>query len=138
MADDLTWLLRRLIETVPGTRSAVLLSVDGIAKYGYGLDKAGIDTLAALSSGICSLTQQVGKIFGKSDNDGVRQVITELDETILFVTAASVGSVLAVLADRDVDARVLGFELEKLCKQVPAILATPSRRPVPATGHGTL
>jgi predicted regulator of Ras-like GTPase activity (Roadblock/LC7/MglB family) len=137
MADDLTWLLRRLIEAVPGAQSAVLLSVDGIAKYSHGLDQEGADTLAALSCGMLSLAQQVGKNFGRGEDDGVRQVATELDHTILFVTSASLGSLLAVVASRDVDARVLSFEMTKLCHQVPAFLATPTRHTSPA-GNGSL
>jgi predicted regulator of Ras-like GTPase activity (Roadblock/LC7/MglB family) len=126
MADDLTWLLRRLTEAVPNTQSALLLSADGIAKYWHGLDTDGADTLAALASGLCSLAQQVGTRFG--GGDGVRQVVSELGEIILFVTAASAGSVLAVLASREVDAAILSYEMGRLCTQVPAYLATPTRR----------
>jgi predicted regulator of Ras-like GTPase activity (Roadblock/LC7/MglB family) len=125
MADDLTWLLSRLTEAVPNTQSALLLSTDGIAKYWHGLDKDGADTLAALASSLCSLAQQVGTRFG--GGDGVRQVVSELGEIILFVTAASSGSVLAVLASRDVDAGILSYEMGKLCTQVPEYLATPTR-----------
>jgi predicted regulator of Ras-like GTPase activity (Roadblock/LC7/MglB family) len=127
MADDLTWLLRRLAETVPYTRSAVLLSADGIAKSWHGLDTDGADQLAAMASGLCSLAQGVGKRFG--GGEGVRQVVAELGEIIMFVTAASVGTVLAVLADRDVDAGILSYEMGRLSTQVPAYLATPSRFP---------
>ena len=138
MADDLTWLLRRLVEAVPGAQSAVLLSVDGIAKYSHGLSQEGADTLAALSCGMLSLAQQVGKNFGKGETDGVRQVATELDHTILFVTSASLGSLLAVVASREVDARVLSFEMTKLCHQVPAFLATPTRQQhSSAVGNGS-
>jgi predicted regulator of Ras-like GTPase activity (Roadblock/LC7/MglB family) len=125
MADDLTWLLSRLTEAVPNTQSALLLSADGIAKYWHGLDTDGADTLAALASGLCSLAQQVGTRFG--GGDGVRQVVSELGEIILFVTAASAGTVLAVLASREVDAGILSYEIGRLCTQVPAYLATPTR-----------
>jgi predicted regulator of Ras-like GTPase activity (Roadblock/LC7/MglB family) len=129
MADDLNWLLRRLVEAVPDTHSALLLSVDGIPKYWYGLDVDGADRLAALASSMCSLANQVGKKFSGDDPSGagVRQVITELNEIILFVTAASAGSVLAVLAAREVDAGILSYEMQRLCTQVPAVLTTPSR-----------
>jgi predicted regulator of Ras-like GTPase activity (Roadblock/LC7/MglB family) len=137
MADDLNWLLRRLVEAVPETRSALLLSVDGIPKYWYGLDIDDADRLAALSSSMCSLANQVGKKFSDDGSDGVRQVITELNEIILFVTAASAGSVLAVLADRDVDAGILSYEMQRLCTQVPAVLVTPARYHVAQPGNGT-
>ncbi|MEU3269842.1 roadblock/LC7 domain-containing protein [Saccharomonospora sp. NPDC006951] len=125
MADDLTWLLRRLVDTVPHTRSALLLSSDGIPKFWHGLDNDGADTLAALASGLCSLAQQVGTRF--SGGDGVRQVVSELGEVILLVTAASEGTVLTVLAGRDVDTGILSYEMGRLCTQVPAYLATPTR-----------
>jgi predicted regulator of Ras-like GTPase activity (Roadblock/LC7/MglB family) len=133
MADDLTWLLSRLTEAVPNTQSALLLSADGIAKYWHGLDKDGADTLAALASGLCSLAQQVGTRFG--GGDGVRQVVSELGEIIMFVTAASAGTVLAVLASREVDAAILSYEMGRLCTQVPAYLATPTRHH--SGTHGT-
>ena len=53
MADDLNWLLRRLVEAVPDTHSALLLSVDGIPKYWYGLDIDGADRLSALAASMC-------------------------------------------------------------------------------------
>jgi predicted regulator of Ras-like GTPase activity (Roadblock/LC7/MglB family) len=126
MADDLTWLLSRLTESVPYTRSAVLLSSDGIAKSWHGLDTNGADQLAAMASGLCSLAQQVGIRFGSGN--GVRQVVSELGDIILFVTAASAGTVLAVVADREVDAGILSYEMGRLSTQIPTYLATPSRQ----------
>jgi uncharacterized protein len=126
---DMTLLLSRLVEAVPGARSAVLLSVDGLPKYWVGLDDHQKDTLAALASSMCSLAQQVGARFGDSGSAGFRQVITELGDIMLFVAAAAAGSALAVLAGRDVDPRIMGYEIERLVRQVPAHLATPSRLP---------
>jgi len=134
MADDLTWLLGRLVGTVPNTHGALLLSADGIAKCWHGLDNDGADTLAALSSGLCSLAHQVGTRFG--GGGGVRQVVSELGDIILFVTAASAGTVLAVLASREVDAGTLSYEMGKLCTQVPSYLATPTRQHAAAFNHG--
>jgi uncharacterized protein len=126
---DMTLLLSRLVETVPGARSAVLLSVDGLPKYWVGLDDHQKDTLAALASSMCSLAQQVGARFGDTGSAGFRQVITELSDIMLFVAAAAAGSALAVLAGRDVDPRIMGYEIERLVRQVPAHLSTPSRIP---------
>jgi predicted regulator of Ras-like GTPase activity (Roadblock/LC7/MglB family) len=133
---DMTLLLSRLIQAVPGARSAVLLSVDGLPKYWVGLDDNQKDTLAALASSMCSLAHQVGVRFGDASNAGFRQVITELGDIMLFVAAAAAGSVLAVLASREVDPRIMGYEIEKLVKQVPAHLATPSRNAGMTAGHG--
>lgn len=135
MADDLTWLLRRLVEKVPGSRSAVLLSSDGIAKSWHGVTQDDADHLSALASSMCSVAKAVGSRFSGTPNDGVRQVITELGEIILFVTAPSVGTVLAVLANREVDAANLSYEMGRLGDQLPQQLATPARHDVTAY-HG--
>ncbi|MGH3279402.1 MAG: roadblock/LC7 domain-containing protein [Trebonia sp.] len=123
---DLGWLLRGLVEHVPHTRSAVLLSADGlaIAAHGLGVDPA--DQLSAIASGLFSLARTAAVRFGGSD--GVRQVVAELDDTLMFVSSAGYGSVLTVLADRDTDAGVLGYEMSQLVKSVRPFLATPSRQ----------
>lgn len=123
---DLTWLLSGLVEQVPHTRSTVLLSTDGLTKAAHGLDLDSADQLAAIASGLISLARSTGARFGGSD--GVRQVVVELDDTLLFVSSAGFGSVLAVLADRDVDAGVLGYEMTQLIKSVRPFLATPARQ----------
>jgi predicted regulator of Ras-like GTPase activity (Roadblock/LC7/MglB family) len=124
---DLGWLLRGLVERVPRTRSAVLLSADGLATAAYGLDQDPADHLSAIASGLFSLARTAALRFGGSD--GVRQVVAELDDTLMFVSSAGYGSVLAVLADRETDAGVLGYEMSQLVKSVRPFLATPTRQP---------
>jgi predicted regulator of Ras-like GTPase activity (Roadblock/LC7/MglB family) len=123
---DLGWLLRGLVEHVPHTRSAVLLSADGlpIAAHGLGPDHA--DQLSAIASGLFSLARTAAVRFGGSN--GVRQVVAELDDTLMFVSSAGYGSVLTVLADRETDAGVLGYEMSQLVKSVRPFLATPARQ----------
>ena len=133
---DLGWLLRGLVERVPRTRSAVLLSADGLATAAYGLDQDPADHLSAIASGLFSLARTAAVRFGGSD--GVRQVVAELDDTLMFVSSAGYGSVLAVLADRETDAGVLGYEMSQLVKSVRPFLATPTRLPGgQRTGQGT-
>jgi predicted regulator of Ras-like GTPase activity (Roadblock/LC7/MglB family) len=124
---DLGWLLRGLVERVPRTRSAVLLSADGLATAAYGLEQDPADHLSAIASGLFSLARTAAVRFGSSD--GVRQVVAELDDTLMFVSSAGYGSVLAVLADRETDAGVLGYEMSQLVKSVRPFLATPTRQP---------
>jgi len=124
---DLGWLLRGLVERVPRTRSAVLLSADGLATAAYGLDQDPADHLSAIASGLFSLARTAALRFGGSD--GVRQVVAELDDTLMFVSSAGYGSVIAVLADRETDAGVLGYEMSQLVKSVRPFLTTPMRRP---------
>ena len=127
-AQDLTWLLRSLVQTVPGARRALLLSSDGLAKYWYGLDNDESAVLAAMASGLCSVARSVGTRFG--DGDGVRQVVAELNGVMIFVTTAGPGAVLAVLAGPEADAGVLGYEMGQLVKRVPSHLTTPPRHAV--------
>lgn len=125
-ASDLAWLLSSLVDRVPHTRSTVLLSSDGLTKALHGLDLDSADQLAAIASGLISLARSAGAKFG--GGDGVRQVVAELDDTLLFVSSAGFGSVLAVLADREADAGVLGYEMAQLIRSVRPFLGTPARR----------
>jgi predicted regulator of Ras-like GTPase activity (Roadblock/LC7/MglB family) len=129
-AMDLTWLLTGLVQRVPHARSALLLSSDGLKRAAHGLDPDSADHLAAIASGLFSLARSAGNRFGGSE--GVRQVVAELDDTLLFVSTAGSGAVLAVLASREADASVLGYEMSQLVKRVRPHLATPARHTVNA------
>jgi predicted regulator of Ras-like GTPase activity (Roadblock/LC7/MglB family) len=122
---DLVWLLSGLVQRVPHTQSALLLSSDGLKKAVHGLDADGADHLAAIASGLFSLARSAGNRFGRGG--GVRQVVTELDDLLLFVSAAGSGAVLAVLASREADVGVVGYEMSQMVKSVRPYLATPTR-----------
>lgn len=127
---DLTWLLRGLIERVPHSRSAVLLTADGLTSAAHGLETDAADQLSAIASGLFSMARGAATRFG--GGDGVRQVVAELDTALLFVSSAGSGSVLAVLAGREADAGVLGYEMSQLVKSVRPFLAAPARNPAAA------
>jgi predicted regulator of Ras-like GTPase activity (Roadblock/LC7/MglB family) len=127
-ASDLDWLMSGLVQRVPHTSSAVLLSRDGLVKSAHGLDRTGADHMAALASGLYSLGRSAGVRFG--DGGDVRQVVVELDSSLLFVSTAGSGTCLAVLADREADAAVLGYEMAMLVKSVRPYLVTAPRQPV--------
>src|SRR5262245_19648081 len=111
---DLVWLLSGLVDRVPDTKSALLMSSDGLRKAAHGLDDDGADHLAAIASGMFSLARSAGARFDGSD--GVRQVVAELDDSLLFVSAAGSGAVLAVLAGKTADPGVLGYEMAQMVK----------------------
>lgn len=131
--NDLDWLLRGLIERVPDTRSALLLSSDGLKKAYCGLDADEADHLSAIASGLFSLARSAGTRFG-NESTGVRQVVAELDDSLLFVSTAGAGAVLTVMAGRDADAGVLGYEMSQLVKAVRPYLATPARHATTISG----
>lgn len=58
----------------------------------------------------------------------MRQVVVELASTLLFVTTAGSGTCLAVLAGREADAAVLGYEMAMLVKSVRPYLVTAPRQ----------
>jgi predicted regulator of Ras-like GTPase activity (Roadblock/LC7/MglB family) len=124
--EDLVWLLAGLVDRVPDTRSALLLSSDGLRKAAHGLDDDGADHLAAIASGLFSLARSAGTRFGGTDV--VRQVVAELEDSLLFVSAAGSGAVLAVIAGKEADPGVLGYEMAQLVKSVRPYLSTPTRR----------
>jgi predicted regulator of Ras-like GTPase activity (Roadblock/LC7/MglB family) len=124
---DLSWLLTGLVQRVPHTNSALLLSSDGLVKAVHGLETDTADHMAALASGLYSLARSAGVRFG--DGGEVRQVVVELDTSLLFVSTAGQGACLAVLAGREADAAVLGYEMAMLVKSVRPYLGTPARQP---------
>ncbi|NGO68424.1 roadblock/LC7 domain-containing protein [Streptomyces boncukensis] len=127
---DISWLLTGLVQRVPHTCSALLLSADGLVKAVHGLEADTADHMAALASGLYSLARSAGVRLGEGGE--VRQVVVELDASLLFVSTAGQGACLAVVAGREADAAVLGYEMGMLVKSVRPYLVTPARQPA---GH---
>jgi predicted regulator of Ras-like GTPase activity (Roadblock/LC7/MglB family) len=126
-AQDLAWLLRGLGEEVPVIRGSVLLSSDGMLKAAHGFDRTSAEQLAALAAGLFSIARSAGTRFDNSNE--VRQVVTELKSSQLFISWAGFNSVLAVLAKGEADPAVVGFEMARLIKAVRPFLDTAARPP---------
>src|SRR5690554_7398513 len=75
------------------------------------LDRTGGDTLAAVVSGMASLTRGAARQLQAGE---VRQSIIEMDELFLFLMSVSNGSVLAVAADSTCDVGLVGYEMTLL------------------------
>jgi predicted regulator of Ras-like GTPase activity (Roadblock/LC7/MglB family) len=113
---ELNWLLEQLISTVDRLRQAVILSPDGLTLgISPGLSVEDADHLAALAAGMHSLARGAGQRFAGGE---VRQVIIEMDDALLFITAAGEGTCLAVLAEADADAGQVAYEMAVLVKRV--------------------
>ncbi|MFD7901329.1 roadblock/LC7 domain-containing protein [Kitasatospora sp. NPDC059722] len=122
---DIDWLLDGLVDSVPGTRNAVLLSDDGlVVSHSRSIERADAERLAAVATGQQSLARGVGQLF---DGGPVHQVIVELAECWLFVIAAAQGTHLAVVASQEVDAEVMSVAMHTLVQQVGQKLGTPVR-----------
>ncbi|MFJ2828220.1 roadblock/LC7 domain-containing protein [Streptomyces sp. NPDC087263] len=122
---DLDWLLDRLVDQVPGTRNAVVLSDDGlVVSQSSSIARVDAERLAAIATGQQSLARGVGEVFG---GGAVRQLIIELDELWLFISSAGRGTHLAVVADQEVDAELMAVAMDTLVQQVGQHLGTEVR-----------
>lgn len=122
---DLGWLIDDLTRRVPDIAHVVLVSADGLLltrSSGFPPDRA--DQLAAISSGLNSLTQGAARCFGATS---VHQTLVEMDQGYLFVMSVSEGSCLAALASTTCDLGLVGYEMSLLIAKVSTAL-TPAPR----------
>ncbi|WP_282694518.1 roadblock/LC7 domain-containing protein [Streptomyces sp. CC208A] len=116
--DKLSWLLEGLLERTPGTRHALVLSRDGLKlcrTSGLSVDQA--DQLAAIAAGIQSLSHGASVEFGDGTG-GVRSAMAEFYGGILFIVEAGEGAHLALVAEEDADAGLVGHNMTELVEQL--------------------
>ena len=77
------------------------------------------DQLAAITSGVVSLTEGAARMFSAG---GVLQTVIEMDSGYLFLMSISDGSSMAVLAARSCDVGQVGYEMALLVERVGAAL----------------
>jgi len=124
-AQDLNWLVSNFARSVPGAAHAIVLSADGLLMaVSERLDRARADQLAAVASGLASLTQGAARIFGGGT---VTQTVVEMEQGFLLVMAVSDGSCLAVLAAPSCDIGLIGYEMALLVARTGEVL-TPELR----------
>ncbi|MEW2545684.1 roadblock/LC7 domain-containing protein [Streptomyces sp. NPDC047002] len=128
---DLDWLLDGLVDSVTGTRHAVLLSDDGLVMAASAsIGPADAERLAAICTGQQSLARGVGRLF---EGGAVHQVLVELADLWLFIVSAGEGAHLAVVAAQEVDAEVMSLAMHELVQQVGRKLGARSRDAFGAT-----
>jgi uncharacterized protein len=128
---DLSWLVTNFVDRVPRVAHAVVVSSDGLPMaYSEGFPADRVDQLAAISSGLTSLTQGAARIF---EGGAVTQTLVEMERGLLFVMAISDGSVLGVLAASDCDMGLVAYEMALLVERVGRAL-TPALRSEPGLG----
>lgn len=122
---SLNWLVESFASSVPGLRQAVVVSADGLllATSG-GMDRALADQLAAMASGLASMTVAAATHFHGGE---VRHLLVETEGGLLLVMQVSDGSSLAVLADHGADVGLLGYEMALLVTRMGDAL-TPTLR----------
>jgi predicted regulator of Ras-like GTPase activity (Roadblock/LC7/MglB family) len=123
--EDLNWLITDFAGRVPSVAHAIAVSADGLplaSSAGLAQDRA--DHLAAVTSGLASLTQGAARVF---DGGPVTQTVVGMRDGVLLVMAISHGSQLAVLAAADCDMGLVAYEMALLVERTGAAL-TPGLR----------
>jgi uncharacterized protein len=124
-AQNLNWLVANFARSVPGAAHAIVLSADGLLMaVSDRLDRARADQLAAVASGLASLTQGAARIFSGGT---VTQTVIEMERGFLLVMSVSDGSCLAVLAAPTCDIGLIGYEMALLVARTGEVL-TPELR----------
>ena len=124
-ARNLSWLVESFTDKVPGVARALVVSADGLPLVmSRGLDRVSGDQLAAIASGLSSLTSGAARVLHAGE---VRQTIVEMGAGFLFVAQISDGSILAVLTVPEADLGLVGYEMALLVARVGDAL-TPSLR----------
>lgn len=131
---DLDWLLADLLPKILGSKAALLLTSDGLPKAAAGLDDAGAQHLSSVAAGMLSLARTASKNL-EEGAPGVRQLMAELDDMLMFVRAAGANTVLAVFTGREADVAHVGLEMTQLVTSVEAHLETPQRPSAAGTGE---
>jgi predicted regulator of Ras-like GTPase activity (Roadblock/LC7/MglB family) len=124
---DMGWLLNNFANSVAGIAHVVAVSADGLllaSSRDLPTDRA--DQLAAIASGVVSLTEGASRMFNAG---AVQQTIIEMESGYLFLMSVSDGSSMAVLAARSCDVGQVGYEMALLVERVGAAL-TPAPREV--------
>ncbi|SHK35620.1 hypothetical protein SAMN05443637_105143 [Pseudonocardia thermophila] len=122
---DLGWAITKFTRDTPGVAHAIVVSADGLlltASDRLPRDRA--DQLAAVASGLVSLTQGAARCFEAGQ---VRETMVVMDGGTVLLMSISDGSSLAVLASRDCDLGLVGFEMANLVGRLGALL-TPELR----------
>ncbi|MDT4994942.1 MAG: uncharacterized protein QOH97_4834 [Actinoplanes sp.] len=127
---DMGWLLSNFADSVAGIAHVVAVSADGLllaSSRDLPADRA--DQLAAITSGVVSLTDGASRMFNAGE---VQQTIIEMESGYLFLMSISDGSSMAVLAARSCDVGQVGYEMALLVERVGAALVPLPRETV---GH---
>ncbi|WMX44072.1 roadblock/LC7 domain-containing protein [Streptomyces roseicoloratus] len=119
-------MLKELVGGVPYVRHVVVLSSDGlcIGQAETAPDKA--DAIAAACSGIQSLARAIAQMFPHGDGS-THMVGIEADAGDFSLMAAGPGAYLAVLADPEVDAGLLGDRMRTLVARIGRNMTSPPR-----------
>jgi predicted regulator of Ras-like GTPase activity (Roadblock/LC7/MglB family) len=119
-ARNFNWLVNNFVDSTAGVSDAVAVSSDGLLMaMSRTLSRAGAERVAAIISGLMSLGKGAARCF---DFEGLQQVIVAMDLGYLFVSSISDGSSLGVVAHRNCDIGLVGYQTTLLVERVGDVL----------------
>ena len=126
-AQNLNWLVSNFARSVPGVAHSIVVSADGLLMaVSERLDRARADQLAAVASGLASLSAGAAQLF---DGGYVLQSVVEMENGYLLLMRVGDGSNLATLATRSCDIGQIGYEMAILVERVGTVVQAPRRSP---------
>ncbi|HEY3713953.1 MAG TPA: roadblock/LC7 domain-containing protein [Jatrophihabitantaceae bacterium] len=126
-------MLTNFVDRVPGVTHAVVVSSDGLlltASDGLPRDRA--DQLAAVTSGMTSLTRGAAKVFGAGE---VLQTVVEMQLGCMLLMSITDGSCLAVLAAPGCEMGLVAYEMTLLVDRAGDLLTPELRAQLRTTGN---
>ena len=112
---DLNWLVTNFVERVASVAHAIVVSSDGLPMaFSNGFPPDRVDQLAAVTSGLTSLTQGAARVF---EGGPVSQTVVEMERGLLLVM-----SVLAYLLSHQLAHRASPWRAPK--ELIVALLLT--------------
>ncbi|HZZ48953.1 MAG TPA: roadblock/LC7 domain-containing protein [Pseudonocardia sp.] len=117
---NFNWLIDNFVRNTDGVRDAVAVSSDGLLiAASEGLERDSADRLAALVSGLASLSRSASRYY---DFDGLRLIMIEMNRGFLLVSTITDGSCIAVLAEDNCDIGLIGYEMAVLADRAGGLL----------------
>ena len=110
------WLLAGFVNESPGVEHALAVSSDGLLiALSSSLDRDRADRLSAVITGMRALAHGAGRELDRGD---LLQVLVEYAGAYLFVSSISDGSTMGVVASRECDLGLVGYETARLVERV--------------------
>ena len=125
-AQDLKWLITDFVERVRDVAHAVVVSADGLPlAFNRGFPQEHADQLAAVTSGLTSLTRGAARTF---EAGLVVQTVVEMEAGVLVLMSIGNGATLAVLAATGCDLGLVAYEMTLLVERAGRMLASTAPR----------
>ncbi|MBQ0853866.1 MULTISPECIES: roadblock/LC7 domain-containing protein [Streptomyces] len=128
MTTDMSWMVKDIVDNVPGARHAVVLSADGLPRGATdALTDKDVKTISAAMSGMQSLSRATAHFVGAAQEQQWNQTVIEFSHGWVFLIGAGQGAYLAAAAEPDVDLQQLSFRMNRLVARLGNNLTSPPR-----------